>query len=474
MIPKNRSHAVNILHSILSREMLDNLLEVNEYSHFGIGLFIRNKLLYFENPYWEVHSPDDMSKFIYNDLMIRLKSEKLFSRRELKNFFKEPKKYASAKFLSDVNYMQDSKDFRGVIARTYKNREVLFSQDKSNNAFLLTTGDIYHFDSVYEYFLEGSILTIGWSTHQSIFELYDDFIFDIKLKKRDDIGERLYKILTLKAKDFYERDESFGFKIHDKELIKIEDIKDDILKNYFNNQNVPLDIWQNTILMKCFDINPDFELEHDFNGLDYSGLPWWMSEYEASQFTECLSIWKESHILSNKDVENIEKVKYLTHSNVLDKVIKSAETDYNIEVLKTITSVYKLHLNLSDVRYAKNIYLTLYANLKMEKYFTKEKIRAFRTDEKNHSNCICISDKCTDIYKDSYRISIESYENKYALIRFDKTKKIFSIFTTSTYIWINFSEYKNIHEYSIVNNQLNISYGDKISVFELFGDVIYD
>jgi len=464
IIPKNFSHAVDILESILSKDIIDDLLKTDAYSHFGIGLFIRNQLLYFENPFWEFHSADDMSELIYKELMQRIKYKKLFSKRELTNFLNEPKKYASAKCLSDINYMIEFKGFRGGSStRKYENKEVLFSKDKSNNALLFSSKELYNFDDVYEYSLDGDILSISWGFHRSVFKLYDDFKFDFKLKKRDDIGKKLY-----------EYNESFGFKVHDRKVIKIDDIKDDVIKEYFHNQDISLDIWQNTILMKCFNVNPDFGHEYDFFGLEHSGIPWWMIEYEDKQLTECLSVWKEENLVSNKDVENIEKIKHLTPVDTLNEVIKSKEKSYNLEVLKTIFKVYKRDYTLSNIRFIKNIYLTLYDNLKMEKYFSKEKIRAFRKDEKNYANAKCISDKCTNIYKDSYRVSIESFENKDVLIRFDKNKEIFSIFTTSQYMWIDFSEYNNIHKYSIDDNLLSISYADKISVFELFEDVIYN
>jgi hypothetical protein len=321
--PKNMGHAVEILQSLLSAEEKKLLLKKDSYSHFGIGLYIRNQLLYLDNPYWNIHSPDDMSEGIYDELMRRLKGEKYFSKELLDNFFNDPEKYASAKCISDENIFYAGIDYR--FSKRFwwmlTDKYVLFGKNKTDNVIMLSNGYIYNLKSIFKYSLEKNILNISWNYHISSFEIYKDFDTNFKIKKLDTVGKKLLKIIDLESQAFKDKKKSFGMNIHKgfinkfnsieyidhpkqheyrrreeaETVIKIEDIKDKILKKYFNYKDIQVDVWENTVLMKCFDVNPDDACNGDsiFGDLTHYGIPEWMEKCEEDRLTECLLLWKE-------------------------------------------------------------------------------------------------------------------------------------------------------------------------------------
>ncbi len=324
IIPKNIRHAVEILQSLLSSEEKELLLEQDSYSHFGIGLYIRNQLLYLENPYWNIHSPDDMSESIYDDFIRRLEGEKYFSKELLDNFFKDPKKYASAKCISDENIFYAGIDYRvsKITWWFFTDKYVLFGKNKTDNVIMFSNGYICNFKSIFSCSLEKNILNISWNHHISSFEIYKDFDTNFKIKKLDKVGKKLLKIIDLESQAFKEKKKSFGMNIHKgfinkfntieyidhpkryeyrrreeaETVIKIENIEDKILKKYFDYKDIQIDVWENTVLMKCFDIDPDYGRESGFDGtLSHYGIPDWMEECEEDRLTECLLLWKEKN-----------------------------------------------------------------------------------------------------------------------------------------------------------------------------------
>ena len=111
--PKNIKHAVEILCTLLTQKQKDDLIKEDRYSHFGIGLFIRNQLLYLENPHWKIYNPDTTAPAIYDMLISRLKAETYFTKEKIDNFLQDPKQYAFATCISNSQiYMHSFMSFK--------------------------------------------------------------------------------------------------------------------------------------------------------------------------------------------------------------------------------------------------------------------------------------------------------------------------------------------------------------------------
>jgi hypothetical protein len=223
------------------------------------------------------HTTEDLQADTHEETLDTLSknNEKYFSEKELESFFSKPHIYSSCKCILDRTYMRHTLGYRSCDStKLFENVDAFFAKDRSTNTFIFRSGEICDFNSVYAYSVESDVFTINWGTHESLFELYEKFEFNIKIKRRDQIGEKLYDMIDqLISYDWFDDQHSFGIKVHynagenndcSTSYILLDDIKDNTLKEYFNFQEQVLtDIWQNTILMKCFDTNPDVGLESD-------------------------------------------------------------------------------------------------------------------------------------------------------------------------------------------------------------------